>query len=332
MNLSFQTKAMRVDPLTAEQPVTSEEGRKILERVRSAMSKATYEKIAPQRIRPMPGQPRKTFNPIRLALLADSINDSGQMMPGILRRITPDAEGHDFELCDGERRLRAVLMAGVAHYNALVIDIDDRAAQYVVSIVTNFNRDGHTLLELVDSVVKQHDELKLTIVEVAKNIALSSGYTQNLYGLRRLVPEVRDLLDPNLTKKCLPSGAAFEISTLPAEQQLPLAQRIQSGQIKTRMVHREVQQIARSLNMGVREYTIAPSKRRAAIQSRIETLSMSVEELRKLLSDVGAELAIHEWPVFKLESLNTMLEKSAADLLACHEKIAPIISVKKVKW
>ena len=74
---------------------SAEEGRAILERVRIAISNATYEpKVAVERIRPMRNQPRKHFNPARLLGLSESIKAIGQITPGYLRPVPLDAEGH----------------------------------------------------------------------------------------------------------------------------------------------------------------------------------------------------------------------------------------------
>jgi hypothetical protein len=106
-------------PSTLASVESAEEGRLILERVRIAISNATYEVVEVARIRAMPNQPRKFFNPEKISRMADSIRSVGQITPGYLRKVEPDQEGHDRELVDGERRWRSIIMAGVKTFRAM---------------------------------------------------------------------------------------------------------------------------------------------------------------------------------------------------------------------
>jgi len=314
----------------AEEQLTSEIGRKILERIRTAMSNATLEKLHPNRIRPMNEQPRTYFNDPRIKNLAQSIKESGQMMPGIVRRIPLDALGRDFELCDGERRLRAVLLGGVAFYRAMVIEIDDEAAQYVVSIISNFNREGHTTLEVVDSVVKMHDRLGLTFREIAAAIGLGPLTVNNMYGLRRLKPEVRDMLDPHLVKgRTLPVQAAIEISRLPVEHQHALALRVLHGAVSARLIRQEILQVAQTHNLPIRSYTKNRSDQRKSIKSRIETIAVASEELKKIVHEDGVEQAMLELPEFNLRQLVSSLETTAKLYVTIYERLSGILARKQ---
>ncbi len=104
------------------------EGRAVLERVRAAMSNATYVKVPPHKIRPMHGQPREYFGTEGMRRLADSLKRVGQMTPGIIRAIKRDANGHEYELLDGERRLRAARKVELSEYRAMLVEIDNEAA------------------------------------------------------------------------------------------------------------------------------------------------------------------------------------------------------------
>lgn len=309
--------------------MTSERGRAILDRIKKAMATAVLINIPVDEIRRMEGQPRKNFDPARIRTLAVSIGQSGQMMPGIVRRISEDPFRHIYELCDGERRWRAVKEANVPTYRALVIDLDAEAAQYVISIISNFNREGHTVLELVDAIVEMKDRLMLTESDISENIALGQNRVSQLYGLRRLDPLVRDMLDPNLTKRPLPVGAAIEISGLPKGLQLPIAKRIMDGVVKTRFIKREIQKISRENNLNVRVRTAHPSDKRRSIELRIETLNDSSVELHRALSASDAPRALEEWPLAKLEELQKLLVEGAEKLTGSYELLEAAASKKK---
>ena len=69
-----------------------------------------------------PAQPRKRFDQLALAALADSIRERGVLQPVIVR---PVDDG--YELVAGERRWRAAQLAGEAAIPALVDDALDKA-------------------------------------------------------------------------------------------------------------------------------------------------------------------------------------------------------------
>jgi ParB/RepB/Spo0J family partition protein len=213
-------------------PTSQVSGQEILLRVRRAMSEAVLITLDTKVIRRMPGQPRKYFAEDRLAVLAESIRTCGQIMPGIIRQIPMDEGGHTHELLDGERRWRGCTAAG-AKYRALVIEIDDEAAPYVVSVIANFNREGHTLLEIADAVKVMMEGLNMNQAEIGKSMGMHPVVVSNFYGLRRLEPEVRDMFDPNLVSrdKLLPKGAAFALSKRSPEDQIAKARALRDGTI-----------------------------------------------------------------------------------------------------
>ena len=265
---------------------TREEGRALLEKARVAIASARYEVVPVHRIRPMTNQPRKFFNPDRLQKLKSSITQIGQLMPGYLRVVPGGEGGHDFELVDGERRWRAIVLANIPTYRAMIVDIDDEAAQYLVSAIANFNREGHTVLEIVDSIVNMHEQLKLTIQEIADSIGFHPIYATNLYGLRRLTIEVRDMLDPELVpkgKKVLPPAAAIEISRLPQDLQAPLARRVRDGKVSVRSLRGEIEALSTQEGLTTRGRMSDPHSQRRAIERRISQARSECREVRELL-------------------------------------------------
>lgn len=313
--------------------MTPEQGREIMRRVRLAMSKATLEDVHPELIRRMEGQPRHetNFNPERLKRLANSIKETGQIMPGIIRRITKDGGGRSYELCDGERRWRAVKLANIATYRALVVDIDETAAQYVISIVTNNNHEGHTMPELLESIWKQRDELSLGFAEIASNVGYTDVHVRELYGLKNLIPEVRDMLDPNLYKKTLTAQAAIGICRAPAKHQLALAQRVLNGELQGRLVSDELRSNPQIYGRVVREKSVAPSGRRKSIDSRIATLHAAARDLELIMKKPEAPAAMSEWGLPTLQILQKKLVESAQSLIASNEVLTAEIERKKPK-
>ncbi len=94
------------------------------------------ELIPLDRVFQNPHQPRKIFNAERLSELADSIRRHGVIVPIIVRR-TDDG----FDLCAGERRVRACRSLGMRTIPAIVTDL--RAPEMLeVAFLENLQREG----------------------------------------------------------------------------------------------------------------------------------------------------------------------------------------------
>lgn len=265
-------------------------GREILDRVRRAMSTAELVTLNPRKIRPMPDQPRKFFDPERLAALSESLRSYGQIMPGFVRKIPEDEEGCDHELLDGERRWRASLMANIT-YRALRIEIDDEAARYVISIIANFNRAEHTTMEISDSIKVMMEELKMTQAEIGEALGMHPVHISRYYGLQRLVQGVRDLLDPNMVKdkkKRLTRSAAFELALLAPHAQLPKAEALLRGEISmTDLRHHAQTSDDRIPTAGKRLIHDVHERWRGSYR-RGEVISGKIEDLMSVMKNTPA--------------------------------------------
>ena len=98
-----------------------------------------------------PNQPRTEFNEEKLQRLADSINAQGVIQPIVVRQ-----DANDFEryiIIAGERRWRAAKIAGLETIPAIIKEADD--TEIVASqIIENIDREGFTLLDEVNAVVR----------------------------------------------------------------------------------------------------------------------------------------------------------------------------------
>src|ERR1035441_9323726 len=94
------------------------------------------QRVALDRIRPCPLQPRKDFSPEALRELADSIKEQGIVQPLIVR----EREGH-FELIAGERRWRAAQLLQLPEVPIIVRQADDRAV-LELALIENLQREN----------------------------------------------------------------------------------------------------------------------------------------------------------------------------------------------
>src|SRR5687768_11334325 len=105
-----------------------------------AAGRRTLISLVPiERIRPNPEQPRRYFDQVSLAELAESIQERGLLQPVIVK-----SEGQNqFLLLAGERRYRASKMAGLTSIPALVRDDDPLE----IAMIENLQREDLTPLE-----------------------------------------------------------------------------------------------------------------------------------------------------------------------------------------
>lgn len=256
--------------------------KEILDRGKRALANSTYEgSVDPRRIRQMPGQPRKVFNEVRLRRLRKSMQESGQIQPITLRAVF-DSQDYDYELVDGERRWRAALEVGevVLPLRAMVVEIDDEAAQYVISVLANFNREEHTPLEASDAIVQMHEKLKVPMPAICRMFGKSLLWVAQRYGLRRLVPEVREMLDPELAEEHqLSITAAIQISAKKPETQLSTAQRVMRGELQAYQIRSE----ALARGEATNEYRRKPSHTVEILTNNVLALKRGASKVRSMV-------------------------------------------------
>ena len=108
--------------------------------------KSEIQEFNPRRVRPLPDQPRKRFTGIKE--LAASITEGGQAVPGIVT-LVGDSPDFDCQLVDGERRLRACVLAGV-EFRAEVRAGGSVEDIFVASFVANFGKQDHDCIEIAE--------------------------------------------------------------------------------------------------------------------------------------------------------------------------------------
>ncbi|MBI5004520.1 ParB/RepB/Spo0J family partition protein [Candidatus Kaiserbacteria bacterium] len=268
---------------------SAEAGRAILEKVRIAVATSVYKIVEVERIRPMPGQPRTYFDPDALKSLAESIKETGQFTVGCLRKVALDEDGRDFELIDGERRWRAIQLAGLPAFRAMIMNIDDDAAQYVASIIANFNRKEHTVPEMIRAMCSMHDNLKLHFREIESATGLSAIYASRIYSLRALDPQVLDMLDPEKmrNKRMLSISAAFLVAKVPESEQVALAEKFVKRQINFRDLESSVHKIAKKYGTHLQQRTANPGNQRHRFKEKVDFLMREADDLEKRLQEMS---------------------------------------------
>ncbi|PSF30495.1 chromosome partitioning protein ParB [Aphanothece hegewaldii CCALA 016] len=108
-----------------------------------------YQIVPFSQLVPFTHQPRKFFNPIKLAELAATIKKHGILEPLLVRLMN---DGQHYEILSGERRYRAGLLAGVNEARVLVLEVDDEEA-IEISLLDNLQREDLNPVEEVEGIL-----------------------------------------------------------------------------------------------------------------------------------------------------------------------------------
>ncbi len=185
-------------------------------------------------IKPSSWQPRRNFNKEKLNELVLSLKTTGLIQPILVRPM-----GDDYELIAGERRLRAVQLAGFKTIKALVMGITDDIVPEV-SLIENIQREELTPLEMAESLKRILEVKNLTQDEVAERIGVSRPQVTNLLRLLSLPSEVKEFIQEGK----LSFGHARALVSLPDEEIIKLANKIVERELSVR----ETEKLAKIYN------------------------------------------------------------------------------------
>jgi ParB family chromosome partitioning protein len=190
-------------------------------------------KIALDRIRPGPFQPRSVFEPESLAELANSIREQGVIQPIVVRPV-----GDTFEIIAGERRWRAAQQAGLEDIPVIVREVDDEVA-VALALIENIQREDLNPLEEATALKRLVEDFQLTHAEAAQAVGRSRSMVSNLLRLLELTAEVRDMVDA----RHLEMGHARALLSLDPASQASAAREV----VRKKLSVRETERLVRRL-------------------------------------------------------------------------------------
>jgi ParB family chromosome partitioning protein len=148
------------------------------------------EEIAVERIDPNPYQPRKHFDPERLAELAESIRKHGLLQPIV---VVPN--GDRYLLVAGERRLRAHQLAQLPTIRAIVAPVDlDDVRMRELALVENIQRENLNPIELARAYHELLEVHNITHEGLARIVHKSRSQITNTLRLLSLSPTAQQKL------------------------------------------------------------------------------------------------------------------------------------------
>lgn len=145
--------------------------------------------IPVDRIQPSPYQPRRRFDPERIAELAVSIRQQGLLQPILVRPL-----GDRFELIAGERRLRAVRSLGLREIPALIRRYTDEQA-LEAALIENLQREDISVVEEAQAYRRLLEEFGYAQSQIAQQTGKSRAAISNTLRILQLPQSVLELLD-----------------------------------------------------------------------------------------------------------------------------------------
>ena len=171
----------------------------------TSLAPIAHARLDPRAISESPFNPRTTYDPAKLAELAENIKAVGVLQPVLVRPV-----GNRFELVFGHRRLRATLLAGVAPIPAMVQELSDSQAARLQAI-ENLQREDLDPIEEAQGYQDLVDNLKLSKQDVATQLNMSRTYVYNQLKLLDLVFEGKEAVKAGF----LAPELAIEVARLP---------------------------------------------------------------------------------------------------------------------
>lgn len=147
-------------------------------------------RIAIDKIRPNPNQPRRDFDPAALAELADSIRQKGIIQPLVLRNL---AGSDDYEIVAGERRWRAAQLANVHELPAVIRDYSDEEV-LEIAIIENIQRADLNAMEEAIGFRQLIDRHGHTQEKLATALSKSRSHIANMLRLLQLPDDVQNMV------------------------------------------------------------------------------------------------------------------------------------------
>ncbi len=189
-------------------------------------------------ILPNPYQPRKYFDPNSLKELSESIKRHGLLQPII---VVEKDDG--FMLIAGERRYRAVKMAGFDKIKAIVTDFKDKNLREL-ALIENIQREDLNPIELAKSYKELIEEHKITQEELANIIQKSRTQITNTLRLLTLSKNTIDLV----AKGKISQGHAKVLVGLDEEVQKVVTDTILGQKLSVRETEKLVQKLKNQKN------------------------------------------------------------------------------------
>lgn len=273
------------------------------------------------RIKPNPFQPRKSFDEMQLASLAESIRQYGVLQPLTVTRKEVERPGEgiyvEYELIAGERRLRASKIAGLSLVPVVIRNPEQTDQMKLeLAIIENLQREDLNPVDRAKAFKQLVDQFQLKHTEIGKRVGRSREFVSNTL---RILALPQDMLD------ALSAGEINEGHTRPLlmladrpEEQRTLFQEITLKRLNVR----DSEQIARRIaTERIRKDDLTPE----ILRYERELSDSLGTRVRIERGQSGMKVMIECFSVEDLANIRKMLaERAAVDTEAMQEAPAVI--------
>ncbi len=192
-------------------------------------------------------QPRKVFDPDKLAELALSIKSNGILQPVIVTRNTDN----QYELVAGERRLEAAKIANIDEIPVIIRSITPQE-QLQYAIIENIQREDLNAIEEAKAYHRLNEEFGLTHSQISEIVGKDRTTISNLIRLLKLNEDIQMMI---LEGK-LSSGHARAILQVPVDMQQEFAEIIVKKQLSVRSAEETARKMISRANVSHPEKSI----------------------------------------------------------------------------
>ena len=239
-------------------------------------------------IKPNPNQPRRYFESKALQELSQSIKQQGVLQPLIVRN-HPILEGC-FELVAGERRWRALQLAGETQAPVIIKKLGDNEA-LEVALLENIQREDLTPIEEGQCYHELMQLHGLTQEELARKLGKDRSTISNMVRLLALPKAIQQDLEMG---RLSAGHARALLSFSEPTEQLKLRERLLLKNWSVRETEKQVRMI-----LELRENKAIQSSKEIWINDELNTELRSIEaELQRYL---GTKMRIDHKPPFQGE-------------------------------
>ncbi|WP_100934456.1 ParB/RepB/Spo0J family partition protein [Candidatus Chlamydia corallus] len=238
------------------------------------ISKDTIIEVAIDDIRVSPFQPRRVFSNEELQELVASIKSVGLIHPPVVREIRTGDRVLYYELIAGERRWRAMQLAGSTVIPVILKHVITDGVAAEATLIENIQRVNLNPIEMAEAFKKLIHVFGLTQDKVAYKVGKKRSTVTNYLRLLALSKTIQE----SLSLGQITLGHAKVILTL---EDPILREKLSEIIVKKRLAVREAEIVAKQLTNGE-----DPSIEMKETSLKIETSSKQHEELQQRLSDL----------------------------------------------
>ena len=266
--------------------------------------------VAIAKIRPNHLQPRRFFDPEKLAELSASIKEHGLQQPIV---VSYDAGSDSYELIAGERRLRASELAGLKEIEVVVRTPRDDQQRLAVALIENLQREDLNPIEEALGYLRLMKEFHISQTDLGKVIGKAKSTISNTLRLLELPEEMQKAIEQGKISEA--HGRALLSVTDALERQ-----KLFQLTIEKSLSVREANELARQIESGVpledKDTPSVPARRpeRAADIVHLENdlqnrLGTKVEIATKKDPTKGGKITLHFYSLDDFDKLLKVLKK-----------------------